>query len=99
MDPGGIGATVVRRQARVDRYVQDGGAGWRRGGMDGRPSKEDASVLAVEMDRWKMVEAASESASDRYGIQSQTSGEKAYKPDILFLKTTSIGVLMTALMT
>ncbi|KAE8816057.1 U-box domain-containing protein 7 [Hordeum vulgare] len=47
------GAAVVRRQARVDGYVQDGGAVWRRGGADGRPSKEDAYVLALEMDQWK----------------------------------------------
>ncbi|KAE8813452.1 u-box domain-containing protein 7 [Hordeum vulgare] len=65
------GTAVVRRHTGVDDYVQDGGAVWRRGGVDDRPSKEDVSDLALEMEWWKMVEAASESAPDRYGIQSQ----------------------------
>ena len=69
MDPGGNGAAVVRRHARVDGYVQYGGVVWHCGGVDGRPDKVDASVPALEMDRWKMAAAASESASVRYGTQ------------------------------
>lgn len=46
------GAAVVRRQARVGGHVQDGGAVWHRGGVDGRPRKDDAFVLALERVRW-----------------------------------------------
>ena len=51
--------------------MQDGGVVWRRGGVDGRPSKVYGSVAALEMDRWKMAATASESASIRYGTQSR----------------------------
>ena len=61
----------VRRRARVDGFVQDGGVVWRRGGVDGRPGKVDGSVPALEMDRWKMAAAASESAPDRCATQSR----------------------------
>ena len=56
--------------ACVDGYVQDGGVVWHRGGVDGRPGKVDASVPALEMDRWKMAVAASESAPVRCVTQS-----------------------------
>ena len=61
----------VRRRARVDRDMQDGGVVWHHGGVDGRPGKVDASVPALEMDRWKMAAVASESGSVRYGTQSR----------------------------
>jgi hypothetical protein len=54
----------------VDGYVQDGGVVWRRGGVDGRPGKVDASVPALELDRWKMAAAASESVPVRCVTQS-----------------------------
>jgi hypothetical protein len=56
---------------RMDGYVQDGGVVWRRGGVDGRPDKVDASVPALEMDRWKTAVAAYESAPDRCVTQSR----------------------------
>ena len=55
----------------MDGYVHDGGVVWRRGGVNGRPGKVDGSVSALEMDRWKMVVATSESVSVRYGTQSR----------------------------
>ncbi|KAE8820660.1 U-box domain-containing protein 7 [Hordeum vulgare] len=60
----------VRRWTRVDGYVQDGGIVLRHGGVDGRPSKVDASVPALEMNGWKMAMATSESAPVRYVTQS-----------------------------
>ena len=54
----------------LDRRAQGGGVVWRRGGVDGKPGKVDASVPALEMDRWKMAVAASESAPVRCVTQS-----------------------------
>ena len=50
--------------------MQDGGVGWRHDGVDDRPGKVDGPVSALEIDRWKMAAATSESASVRYGTQS-----------------------------
>ena len=49
----------------MDGYAQDGGVVWRHGGIDDWPGNDDASVLALEMDRWKTAAVASESALDR----------------------------------
>ena len=59
------GAAEVRQRVRVDGYMQDGGVVWRRGGVDDRPGKDDASVPSLEMDQWKMALAASASAPGR----------------------------------
>ena len=42
-----------------DGLAQEDDAVWRRGGVDGRPGKVDASVPALKMDRWKMVATTS----------------------------------------
>ena len=59
------GAVQARRPMRVDGLAQEDGAVWRRGGVDGRPSKIDASIPVLKMDRWKTAAVASESAPDR----------------------------------
>ena len=64
------GTAEFWRRARADGYMQDDGAIWTHGGVDGRPNKVGASVPTLEMDQWKMVAAASESASDRCVTQS-----------------------------
>ena len=59
------GAAKFRRRVRAYGYVQDGGAVWRRGGINGKPDKVDVSVTALEMDQGKMVVTTYESAPDR----------------------------------
>lgn len=56
------GAAQVRGWSRVDGYVQEGGTVWHRGGVDDGSDKVDASVPALEMDRWKMAAATYECA-------------------------------------
>ena len=59
------GAVESRCLMRVDGLAQEVGAIWRRGDVDGRPHKVDASANALKMDRWKTAAVAFESAPDQ----------------------------------
>ncbi|KAE8807278.1 hypothetical protein D1007_16331 [Hordeum vulgare] len=43
------GAAEFRRRPRVDEYMQDGGAVWHHGGVDGRPGNVAALVPTLEI--------------------------------------------------
>ena len=59
------GAVQIRSLMWEDGLAEEDDAVWRRGGVDGMPGNDDASVLALERIRRKTAAVASESAPDR----------------------------------
>ncbi|CAM0882208.1 unnamed protein product [Alopecurus aequalis] len=72
------GAAESRRWARFDERAQEGGAGWRHGGVDGRPGKELlASLYESTIMKMKEVELQEEN--------SRLAKQNAYKAHQNFL--------------